>query len=111
MVRAGVDADFDGRARGDGLGRVAGVELVAPDVAGGHVADEAVVLPVLGLADDGPGSGAVDAGERVWGSDQHLRGGHGDAAGRERTVRAGRRDGYQEDGECLHCEEDGWVEG
>jgi hypothetical protein len=38
---------------------------VAADVLAGYIADEAVVLVVLGLADSGPGRGAVDDGEGV----------------------------------------------
>lgn len=51
----------------DGDGLVRHVELVAPDVAGRHVAHEAIVLPVLGLADGGPFWCALDDRESVCG--------------------------------------------
>ena len=66
MVGVWVYADFDRGARGYAKGaRGTGLELVAADVGAGDVADEAVVLPVLGLADVDPGTVAVDGGESV----------------------------------------------
>ena len=65
VVRVGVDVDLDGGACCDAGGGLAGAELVAADVAAGDAADEAVVLPVLGLAHVGPAGAAVDEGESV----------------------------------------------
>ena len=66
MVGVWVYADFDRGARGYAKGaRGTGLELVAADVGAGDVADEAVVLPVLGLADVDPGTVAVDGGKSV----------------------------------------------
>lgn len=65
MVGVGVDADFDAGTSGDGHGGSAGLQLVAADVVAGDIADEAIVLPVLGLTDVRPRYTAVDAGESV----------------------------------------------
>jgi hypothetical protein len=62
VVGARVDVDLDARAGCDRHGLVAGVELVATDVTARHVADETVVLPVLGLAHSTPCRGTVNNG-------------------------------------------------
>lgn len=48
MVGVGVDVDFYAGTCGDAEGGFARAELVAANGAAGYVADEAVVLPVLG---------------------------------------------------------------
>lgn len=84
-----------------------GIKLVAPDVVGSHVADEAIVLPVLGLADRGPVRSSVDDGERVFMvrslisrllsiCASEVIGGGGP------TVSGGRRGGKNERSEVLH---------
>jgi hypothetical protein len=65
VVGVGVDVDFDAGAGCDADGGLAWAELVAADVAAGDGADEAVVLPVLGLSDCGPLCAAVDDGQSV----------------------------------------------
>lgn len=65
MVGVGVDADFNTGTSGDGHGGSARLQLVAADIVAGDITDEAIVLPVLGLADVSPRYAAVDAGESV----------------------------------------------
>lgn len=65
MVQSVVEGGGDLSSGRDADGVGTGVELVAADVVRGHVADEAVVLPVVGLADSGPVCGTVDARECV----------------------------------------------
>lgn len=66
MVEGIVEANGDLAAGCDGDGRVGLLKLVAADVAGCHVADEAIVLPVLGLAHSSPDGRALDLRDRVW---------------------------------------------
>lgn len=66
MVGTGVNVDSDLSSCSDGCSGLAGVELVAADVAAGYIADEAIVLPVLGLTDRCPGCASVDQRECVW---------------------------------------------
>lgn len=65
MVQSIVEGCGDGVAGRDADGVSAGFELVAADVVRVHVADEAVVLPVVGLANGCPVCGAVDAWEGI----------------------------------------------
>lgn len=65
MVKGVVEGDGDLVASRDTDGVVSRVELVAPDVVGGHVADEAIVLPVLCLANGGPCRGIINDGDVV----------------------------------------------
>lgn len=83
------------------------VQLVATDVVRGHIADVAVVLPVVGLAYDSPVCGAVEARECVcWVGGQHGR--FATVVEREPgregglTVSGGRGGDESEDGEGLH---------
>jgi hypothetical protein len=48
VVCVGVDVDFYAGTRGDAEGGFSRTKLVAADGAAGYIADEAVVLPVLG---------------------------------------------------------------
>lgn len=65
MVEGVVEGDGDLVAGRDTDGVVSRVELVAPDVVGGHIADEAVVLPVLCLAYGGPCRSIINDGDGV----------------------------------------------
>ena len=65
VVSVRVDADLYIRASSNSGGRCSCLELVAADVVALHVADESIVLPVLGLTDTSPGCGTVDAWESV----------------------------------------------
>lgn len=53
-------------------------ELIAPDVTGRHVAHEAIILPVLGLADGRPLCCSLNDGESICG------GGGGGCGGQSR---------------------------
>ena len=66
MVSIRVDADLYVRASSNSGGRCSCLELVAADVVALHVANESIVLPVLGLTDTSPGCGTVDAWESVF---------------------------------------------
>lgn len=65
MVQVVVESDGYLAASRDTDRAGSSVELVAPDVVGSHVADEAIVLPVLGLADGSPLWSSVDDGNGV----------------------------------------------
>lgn len=65
MVEGVVESDSDLVTSRDTDGVVTRVELVAPDVVGGHIADEAIVLVVLGLANGSPCWSIIDDGDVV----------------------------------------------
>jgi hypothetical protein len=65
VVCVGIDIDFYAGSCGHGDSLVTWLQLVASDVAARHVSNEAIVLPVLGLADGAPGGGSVDGGEGI----------------------------------------------
>lgn len=57
------DGNFSTSRNADGARSRA--ELVAPDVAGGHITNEAIILPVLSLAHSGPCWSTIDDGNVV----------------------------------------------
>lgn len=65
MVEVVVESDSDLVASCDTDGIVTRAELVAPDVVGGHIADEAIVLVVLGLANSSPCRSIINDGDVV----------------------------------------------
>lgn len=72
VVGIGIDVDGDLSSCSDGCSRLTSTELVAADVAAGYIADEAIVLPVLGLSDGSPGRASVDERECIWSYCQYL---------------------------------------
>jgi hypothetical protein len=48
------------------LGRGSGAQLVATDVAAGHVSNKSIALPVLSFTDRRPWRVGVDDGKGVW---------------------------------------------
>lgn len=60
VVGTRIDVDLHVRSGGDTDGLVTSLELVAADVAACHIANEAVVLPILGLADSTPSRRTID---------------------------------------------------
>ena len=60
MVGVWVHVDRNAGTSGNAGRCCSGVELVAADVATGHVTNEAIVLPVLGFADSRPSCITVD---------------------------------------------------
>jgi hypothetical protein len=58
--------DLDCRARCNAECRFPRIELVAANVVTSHVADKAIVLPVLGLANSTPGLVAIDYRESIF---------------------------------------------
>lgn len=67
MIQIIVERRRDGLASRYRDCRVARGQLVAPDIARGHVANEAIVLPVLGLTNGSPGWFTLNNWERVVG--------------------------------------------
>lgn len=65
VVEVIVESDRNLVASSDTDGVVTRVELIAPDIVGGHIADEAVVLPVLGLANSSPCGSIINDGDVV----------------------------------------------
>lgn len=65
MVEGVVESDSDLFTSRDTDGVVTRAELVAPNVVGGHIADEAIVLEVLGLANGSPCWSIIDDGDVV----------------------------------------------
>lgn len=101
MVGVGVDADFNTGTSGDGHGGSARLQLVAADIVAGDITDEAIVLPVLGLADVSPRYAAVDAGESVLQKksvEVRLESGNAN----RHTVSAGQRGDSEDNGGNLH---------
>ena len=66
MIGVRVNVDLDTRTGGNGDRLLSSTKLVATDVTASHIANEAIVLPVLRLADCRPGRITIDDRKGVY---------------------------------------------